>query len=70
MLTSPKIKPGKADKFVDEEEEIGVRRKEFDIFVTRNTSVARGPDEGDWNRNCGESSEVRVDPSNQRLGRG
>jgi len=28
MLTSPKIKPGDADKFVDEEEEIGVRRKE------------------------------------------
>jgi len=28
MLTSPKIKPGEADKFVDEEEEIGVRRKE------------------------------------------
>jgi len=28
MLTSPKIKPGQADKFVNEEEEIGVRRKE------------------------------------------
>jgi len=28
MLTSPKIKPGEADKFVDEEEEIGVRRRE------------------------------------------
>jgi len=28
MLTFPKIKPGEADKFVDEEEEIGVRRKE------------------------------------------
>jgi len=27
MLTSLKIKPGKAD-FVDEEEEIGIRRKE------------------------------------------
>jgi len=28
MLSSPKIKPGEADKFVDEEEKIGVRRKE------------------------------------------
>ena len=28
VLTSPKIKPGEAYKFVDEEEEIGVRRKE------------------------------------------
>jgi len=28
MLTSPKTKLGEADKFVDEEEEIGVRRKE------------------------------------------
>jgi len=28
MVTSPKIKPGKADRFVNEEEEIGVRRKE------------------------------------------
>jgi len=28
MLTSPKIKLGEADKFVDEEEVIGVRRKE------------------------------------------
>jgi len=28
MLTSLKIKPGEADKFVDEEEEIGVRRNE------------------------------------------
>jgi len=27
MLSSPKIKPGEAD-FVDEEKEIGVRRKE------------------------------------------
>jgi len=28
MLTSPKIKPGEVDKFVNQEEEIGVRRKE------------------------------------------
>jgi len=28
MLTSPKIKPGEVDKFVDEQEEIGVKRKE------------------------------------------
>jgi len=28
MLTSPKTKPGEADKFVDKEEEIGIRRKE------------------------------------------
>jgi len=28
MLTSPKIRPGKADRFVDEEEEIGAGRKE------------------------------------------
>ena len=28
MMTSPKIKPGEADKFVDEKEEIGVRKKE------------------------------------------
>jgi len=28
ILTSPKIKPGEVDKFVNEEEEIGVRRKE------------------------------------------
>ena len=28
MLNSPKIKPGEVDKFVDEEEEIGVRGKE------------------------------------------
>jgi len=28
MLTSPKIKPGEADEFVNEGEEIGVRRKE------------------------------------------
>jgi len=28
MLTSPKIKPGETGKFVNEEVEIGVRRKE------------------------------------------
>jgi len=28
MSSSPKIKPGEADKFVDDEEEIGIRRKE------------------------------------------
>jgi len=28
ILTSTKIKPGEADKFVNEEEEIGNRRKE------------------------------------------
>ena len=28
MLTSSKVKPGEADKFVNEEEMIGVRRKE------------------------------------------
>jgi len=28
MLTFPKIKPGEVDKYFDEEEEIGVRRKE------------------------------------------
>ena len=28
MLNSTKIKPGEADKFFNEEEEIGVRRKE------------------------------------------
>jgi len=28
MLTSPKIKLEEADKFLDEDEEIGVRRKE------------------------------------------
>jgi len=28
MLTSPKVKPGETDKFVDEEKEIGIRRKE------------------------------------------
>ena len=28
MLTSPKIKPSEADKFVDEEAEIRVRREE------------------------------------------
>ena len=55
MLTSPKTKPGEADKFVDEEEKIGVRGKEqrlfgrwIDIFVTRNTFVVGGPNEGDW----------------------
>ena len=83
MLISPKIKPGEADKFVDEEEEIRVRKKEWDrmegrssvclaaestfIFVTRDTSVTRGPNEGDWNRICGESSEERVDTGNQRM---
>ena len=32
--------------------------------------VARDPNEGDWNRNCDESGEERVDPSNKRMGRG
>ena len=31
--------------------------------------MARGPNGGDWIRNCGESSEERVDVSNQRMGR-
>ena len=31
-LTSPMIKPGEVDKFVDEEEELGVRRKEQRLF--------------------------------------
>ena len=29
-----------------------------------------GPNEGDWNRVCGESSEERVDRDDQRIGRG
>jgi len=63
----------------------GVRRKEWgsygkkeqrlfgswiEIFVTRNTSAVRGPNEGDWNRNCGGSGEERVDPSNKQMGWG
>jgi len=43
---------------------------ELTFFVTRNTFVARGPNEGDWNRNCGESSEERVDTGYERMRRG
>ena len=31
----------------------------IDIFVTRNSFVAGGPNEGDWNRKCCKSSEER-----------
>jgi len=42
----------------------------MNIFITWNTFVAGDPHEDDWNKNCGGSSEERVDTGNQRMKRG